>query len=428
MGCSAPCAPSPPPAVPPTRPRPRPTTSAPCPPSTAARATTPPSRSSRTRSSTATARSPPARPGPRCATPCSGGSSPAPSRPTSARGCRTWSSGPWPTTSPSSATFVGVILFAQLGPLLLLSMVGGVLADTVDRRRLLICVALTQLVLSFVLAAVAAPERPEPGRARLVVLAIGIGQALFNPAYSAMLPQLVGRDDLPGAISLNSAQMNASRVVGPADRRRCSTRGSAPRRCSPSTASRYLFVVGRCCSVHLPAPEVAPDGPAGAPPPRGGLRRGPARRQWSAGASSPSSCFSFLSPPVRRPVPDRRRREPGHRRAVGRLRRSSTPASGSARSPAPCRSARSSPAARRSASCGCRSSPLGALTVFALLRRPALAYPVVVAVGLAYFAVITSLSTVLQSTWPTTSGARSWRCGSWGSAARCRSATCRRAW
>ncbi len=41
------------------------------------------------------------------------------------------------------------------------------------------------------------------------------GSAMFGPAYSAILPGLVGREDLPGAISLNSAQMNASRVIGP---------------------------------------------------------------------------------------------------------------------------------------------------------------------------------------------------------------------
>ena len=114
-----------------------------------------------------------------------------------------------------SPTFVGVILFAQLGPLLLFSVVGGALADTVDRKRLLVSVALSQLVLSFVLAAVAAPERPNQVALVVVVFAIGVGQALFNPAYSAMLPQLVGHDDLPGAIALHSAQMNGSRVIGP---------------------------------------------------------------------------------------------------------------------------------------------------------------------------------------------------------------------
>ena len=44
---------------------------------------------------------------------------------------------------------------------------------------------------------------------------MGAGSAIFGPAYSAILPGLVGREDLAGAISLNSAQMNASRVIGP---------------------------------------------------------------------------------------------------------------------------------------------------------------------------------------------------------------------
>jgi predicted MFS family arabinose efflux permease len=48
-----------------------------------------------------------------------------------------------------------------------------------------------------------------------MVLMVGCGSAMFGPAYSAILPGLVGKADLAGAISLNSAQMNASRVIGP---------------------------------------------------------------------------------------------------------------------------------------------------------------------------------------------------------------------
>jgi MFS family permease len=116
------------------------------------------------------------------------------------------------TRSPS---FIGVLLFAQLGPLLLFSLVGGLLADAFDRRRLLVTVAATQGVLSLGLAIVARSE--DPSRVALVgiVFLIGIGQAVFGPTYGALLPSLVGRQDLAGAISLNSAQMNGSRVIGP---------------------------------------------------------------------------------------------------------------------------------------------------------------------------------------------------------------------
>ena len=113
-----------------------------------------------------------------------------------------------------SSTFVGIIIFAQLGPTLLLPMVGGLLADKIDRKRFLIVLSLEQLVFSLGVALVVLS--PHPSKVLLVVMVLGVGaDAMFGPAYSAILPGLVGREDLPGAISLNSAQMNASRVIGP---------------------------------------------------------------------------------------------------------------------------------------------------------------------------------------------------------------------
>src|ERR1700722_11571637 len=114
-----------------------------------------------------------------------------------------------------SATFVGVIIFAQLGPTLVLPMVGGLLADKIDRKRFLIILSLEQLVFSLGVALVAASPHPSHVLLVIMVLGVGCGSAMFGPAYSAVLPGLVGKEDLPGAISLNSAQMNASRVIGP---------------------------------------------------------------------------------------------------------------------------------------------------------------------------------------------------------------------
>ena len=114
-----------------------------------------------------------------------------------------------------SATFVGVIIFAQLGPTLVLPMVGGLLADKVDRRRFLILLSLEQLVFSLGVALVVASPHPSHVLLVVMVLMVGCGSAMFGPAYSAILPGLVGKADLAGAISLNSAQMNASRVIGP---------------------------------------------------------------------------------------------------------------------------------------------------------------------------------------------------------------------
>src|SRR4051812_6372141 len=115
-----------------------------------------------------------------------------------------------------SAGFVALTGFAQLGPLLLLATVGGMLADAVDRRRLLVVTNLVQLVFSVLLALVAAASDPSKTLLLLVVLAIGIANALTGPPLASLLPNLVPRVDLPGAISLQSVQMNLSRVVGPA--------------------------------------------------------------------------------------------------------------------------------------------------------------------------------------------------------------------
>ena len=112
--------------------------------------------------------------------------------------------------------YVALLGFAQLGPLFLLSIVGGALADVIDRKKLLIGCQVEQLVFSLVLAWAASRSHPSTALVFFSVLAIGIGNALNAPAFTAVLPTLVPRRDLPGAVSLQSVQMNLSRVIGPA--------------------------------------------------------------------------------------------------------------------------------------------------------------------------------------------------------------------
>ncbi len=114
-----------------------------------------------------------------------------------------------------SSTFIGVITFAQLGPMLLLSPVGGAIADRVNRRVLMISIAATQALLSAALAVVVTRDDPSLVLLVVIVAGIGIGAALNAPTANAILPELAGRRDLQGAVALNSAAMNASRVVGP---------------------------------------------------------------------------------------------------------------------------------------------------------------------------------------------------------------------
>jgi MFS family permease len=124
--------------------------------------------------------------------------------------------GAWAYDLTKSSTFVGLLFFAQLGPLLFLSTIGGLLADVVDRRRLLVSLQVVQGALSVVLAVIALADRPSKVAIAALVFAIGVANALAAPGLSAILPTLVPREDLPGAVSLMSVQMNLSRVVGPA--------------------------------------------------------------------------------------------------------------------------------------------------------------------------------------------------------------------
>src|SRR5215204_3218944 len=108
-------------------------------------------------------------------------------------------------------------MFGQLGRVLMVTMVGGMVAGTVEQKKLLIVLTLEQAFFSGMLALVA---RSGDDASKWVLfgvtLAIGIGNALYAPTFSAILPILVPRVDMAGAISLNSAQMNGSRVIGPA--------------------------------------------------------------------------------------------------------------------------------------------------------------------------------------------------------------------
>jgi MFS family permease len=114
-----------------------------------------------------------------------------------------------------SSVYVTLIIAAQLGPLLLFSPVGGVIADAFDRKRSLLIIAVQQAVFSLLLALVTVPAEPNKALLFVMVLCIGIGNALYAPIFSSVVPILVPRRDLSGAISLNSVQMNASRVIGP---------------------------------------------------------------------------------------------------------------------------------------------------------------------------------------------------------------------
>jgi MFS family permease len=293
-----------------------------------------------------------------------------------------------------SSTFVGLIVFAQLGPLLLFSMVGGLLADAVDRRRLLVTIAASQFVLACTLGAVVAPEQPSKVALVVVVFLIGTGQAIFNPTYSSLLPQLVGRQDLPGAVSLHSAQMNTSRVLGPVLGAFIDSAFGASAVFIACGIS-FLFVIGALLSVHLPAPLLDPDEPRGLRRLTAGFavaRRDTVVRRVLATIFT----FSLISLSFIGQLPVVAERNLGideRSRAYGALYAClGVGAVIGALSIGTVFSRASKARIARLALVGFSAT----LTAFALLRGPLLAYPVALSVGFCYFALITSLSTVLQ--------------------------------
>ena len=293
-----------------------------------------------------------------------------------------------------SPTFVGVLLFAQLGPLMLFSLVGGLLADVFDRRRLLITVAVLQGLLSLLLALVCRGDDPSRVALVAIVFGIGMGQAVFGPTYSALLPALVGRADLAGAISLNSAQMNGSRVIGPAIAGVLDARFGASAVFTVNAAS-YLLVIWSLVTVTLPAPVVDTSGQRGLRRLLSGLHV--ARHDRVVGRSLVIIfLFSLLSLPFIGQLPtlaDRNLGIEGRSVQYGLLYTCfGAGALLGALSIGTVFSNRSMEKVVR----GGLVSFAASLAVFSLLRGPTPAYPVILLVGLAYFAVITSLSTVLQ--------------------------------
>lgn len=120
----------------------------------------------------------------------------------------------------NSAFWLGVVGFSASIPILLFALIGGVIADHVNKRKLLMVTQSAMMIFAFAMAALAyfkVNGRPLINVKEIVFLALGTGIAmsLNTPSYQALVPRLVPRADLTNAIALNSAQFNMSRVIGP---------------------------------------------------------------------------------------------------------------------------------------------------------------------------------------------------------------------
>ncbi len=101
-------------------------------------------------------------------------------------------------------------------PIFLLSLLGGVIADRMERRRILLGSQYIQLASAGILTILVATGRVHVWEILSLSLVSGFAQAFGGPAYQALIPTLVERDDMPNAIALNSIQFNLAVTVGPA--------------------------------------------------------------------------------------------------------------------------------------------------------------------------------------------------------------------
>ena len=120
------------------------------------------------------------------------------------------------TSSTGQAGWAGLVAAAGFVPTALLAPLGGALADRLPRRTLLLTTTSVQILFAGLLTLAASLGDPSPGLVTLIVLGAGCANAIGFPAFQAMLPDLVPREDVPGAVALSSAQWNLGRVIGPA--------------------------------------------------------------------------------------------------------------------------------------------------------------------------------------------------------------------
>ena len=114
-----------------------------------------------------------------------------------------------------SPFYLGLDDFLGQLPILLLTLIGGVIADRHDRRRLLISSQYVQMATALTLATLVFFGHVVIWHILALSFIAGLAQAFGGPAYQSLVPTLVEKKDLPNAIALNSIQFNLARVFGP---------------------------------------------------------------------------------------------------------------------------------------------------------------------------------------------------------------------
>jgi len=115
-----------------------------------------------------------------------------------------------------NALMVSMVQTAISLPVFLLALPAGALADVIDRRRLILFTQGWMLFAALALGILTVAGQTTPWLLLLLTLLLGLGTALNAPAWQAIVPEMVDKEDIPSAVALNSANFNVARSVGPA--------------------------------------------------------------------------------------------------------------------------------------------------------------------------------------------------------------------
>ncbi|HST55423.1 MAG TPA: MFS transporter [Solirubrobacteraceae bacterium] len=172
-------------------------------------------------------------------------------------------------TLTGSSTKLGVIIALQTLPVLLLGPYGGVIADRVDKRRLMVVLQTLMGVQALVLGLLTITGAVELWHIGALAALLGLNNAFENPARQSFMLELVGPDSLRNAVTLNSVTVNVARTVGPAvGGVLIATLGEGV--CFLFNAATFVAVVASLLTLDRAA--LAPSPPAGRAP--GQLREG----------------------------------------------------------------------------------------------------------------------------------------------------------
>jgi MFS family permease len=148
-----------------------------------------------------------------------------------------------------SSFFLGLDDFLGQLPILLFTLVGGVIADRHDRRRLLLGSQYVQMTAAFMLASLVFLGHVRIWHILTLSFLTGVAQAFGGPAYQSLIPSLVQKKELPNAIALNSIQFNLARVFGPLLAGAAMTIGTAA--CFGLNGLSFLVVIVALMSLHI---------------------------------------------------------------------------------------------------------------------------------------------------------------------------------